>query len=66
MGQESAPVDTGINDPIDVSHGDHSESKGRMFAELLGGGVGGILQAIVGHPLDTIKVGREWIPLRSY
>eukprot|EP00043_Microstomoeca_roanoka_P018569 m.200367 g.200367 ORF g.200367 m.200367 type:complete len:224 (+) comp16854_c3_seq1:199-870(+) len=29
---------------------------GRIAAELLGGTVGGVLQVIVGHPLDTVKV----------
>eukprot|EP00054_Salpingoeca_dolichothecata_P001578 m.19833 g.19833 ORF g.19833 m.19833 type:complete len:294 (+) comp12330_c0_seq1:60-941(+) len=34
-----------------------TESRGKkVIAELLGGTVGGVLQAITGHPLDTIKV----------
>eukprot|EP00730_Choanoeca_flexa_P014346 TRINITY_DN6244_c0_g1_i1.p1 TRINITY_DN6244_c0_g1~~TRINITY_DN6244_c0_g1_i1.p1 ORF type:complete len:297 (+),score=41.04 TRINITY_DN6244_c0_g1_i1:116-1006(+) len=28
----------------------------RLFAELLGGTVGGVMQVIVGHPLDTVKI----------
>lgn len=28
----------------------------RIAAELFGGTVGGVMQVIVGHPLDTIKI----------
>ncbi|EGD79839.1 hypothetical protein PTSG_10125 [Salpingoeca rosetta] len=34
----------------------HGDKGGRLAAELLGGTVGGILQVLVGHPLDTVKV----------
>ncbi|EDQ85780.1 uncharacterized protein MONBRDRAFT_11618 [Monosiga brevicollis MX1] len=32
------------------------QQRQKLFGELLGGTVGGILQVLVGHPLDTVKV----------
>ncbi len=35
--------------------GEKGGGQWRAAAELAGGTVGGMLQAVVGHPLDTIK-----------
>eukprot|EP01147_Barroeca_monosierra_P002699 gene2699-8115_t len=52
--------DCALDDNVKKGSSKHPEpaikSNARVAAELAGGTVGGILQVLVGHPLDTIKV----------
>lgn len=53
-----AQADAMAEEDVDRTSHEQAARMKRTWVNLLGGTVGGMLQAVTGHPLDTIKVSR--------